>query len=316
MLLYEILVGVAISLSVSFFLLGRRAAERPVQVEEQISRYLASDPKMAQATLGDGITQLSFVKRVILPTWQSILARLGSLTPERNVDYLTARLETAGRPYGLNVLNFLGLKLLIAPLLAVLGFVMNQALLKRGPLVGVLFVLVFGVVGFYMPDLWLSSAIAKRQRDIVRALPDALDMITICVEAGQSFDQALKRVSARWFNPLTEEFNRILAEIVLGRTRREALASASERIQLPDMSNLIMAIIQADQLGVSIGKVLRTQAEQLRILRRQRAEELAHEAAIKMLFPLVFLIFPAMLAVLLGPAVPLIFETFSRMGGG
>jgi tight adherence protein C len=117
-------------------------------------------------------------------------------------------------------------------------------------------------------------------------------------------------VGDQWRNALTDEFTRILAEIAFGRTRHEALTAASRRIQLNEMSNLISAIIQADLLGVSISKVLRVQADQLRTLRRQRAEELAHQASIKMLFPLVFLIFPAMLAVLLGPAIPLIMETF------
>ncbi len=169
-------------------------------------------------------------------------------------------------------------------------------------------------MGFYLPNFWLSSVVRRRQHDIVRALPDALDMIVVCTEAGQSFDQAIRRVSEYWHNPLTDEFNRILAEIAFGRTRHEALTSTSERIQMTEMSNLIAAIIQADVLGVSIGKVLRVQADQLRTIRRQRAEELARQASIKMLFPLVFLIFPAMFAVLLGPAIPLLMEVFG--GGG
>jgi pilus assembly protein TadC len=115
-----------------------------------------------------------------------------------------------------------------------------------------IFTIVFGILGFYLPELWLSSAIRSRQRLIVRALPDALDMIVVCTEAGQSFDQALRRVSEYWHNPLTDEFNRILAEVAFGRTRHEALAAASQRIQLNEMSNLIAAIIQADILGVSI----------------------------------------------------------------
>jgi tight adherence protein C len=312
---YDIIFGAIIALSIAFFLMGRRFAEPPVQMEDQLGRYLAGEVDAVHPVIGDGLSRLSLLQRVILPTLNTALARLGSLTPQRGVDYLTARLDTAGRPYGLNVLNFYGLKLILAPVLALIGFQFNSLLLRREFVFGPLLALIFGIAGFYMPDLWLASVIATRKRAIVRALPDALDMVVVSVEAGQSFDHALKRVSARWRNPLTEEFNRIIAEIALGRTRREALSSASERIQLADMSNLIMAIIQADQLGVSIGKVLRTQADQLRTLRRQRAEELAREAAIKLLFPLVFLIFPAMFAVLLGPAVPLILDTFTRIGG-
>ena len=311
---YDIVFGIVIALSIAFFWMGRRLAGPPVQMEDQLGRYLASEADSARPVLGDSLSQFSLLQRVFIPMWRTALARLGSLTPQRSVDHLTARLDTAGRPYGLNVLNFYGLKLILAPVLALIGFQFNPLLLRREFIWGPILALIFGIAGFYMPDLWLASVIATRKRAIVRALPDALDMVVVSVEAGQSFDQALKRVSARWRNPLTEEFNRILTEIALGRTRREALTSASERIQLADISNLIMAIVQADQLGVSIGKVLRSQADQLRTLRRQRAEELAREAAIKLLFPLVFLIFPAMFAVLLGPAVPLILETLANFG--
>jgi tight adherence protein C len=312
---YDILVGVAVGLSVAFFWVGRRVVGAPAENPDQVGRYLANDINAGQTVTGNRLTQVSFLQRVVVPGWRTLLSRLGGLTPQHNVDYLAARLDTAGRPYGLSVLNFLGLKLMLAPVLAVVGFQINPLVLKREFMITVLFTLLFGIIGFYAPDLWLASVIARRKREIVRALPDALDMIVVCVEAGQSFDQALKQVSARWRNPLTEEFNRLLAEIALGRTRREALTSASARIQLSDMSSLIMAIIQADQLGVSIGNVLRSQADQLRLLRRQRAEELAREASIKLLFPLVFLIFPAIFAVLLGPAVPLILQTLTRVGG-
>ena len=235
---------------------------------------------------------------------------MGNLAPQRNVDGMARRLETAGRPLGLNVLNFLGLKLIAASLFGMVGLLLGAVLMQQPITTGALFAVAFGVLGLYFPNIWLGTKVRTRQREILRALPDALDMIVVAAESGQSFDQSLKRVSARWHNSLTEEFVRILAEIALGRTRREALSAASERIHLADVSNLFTAIIQAEQLGVSIANVLRVQADQLRIVRRQRAEELARQASIKMLFPLVFLIFPAMFAVLLGPAIPLILETF------
>ncbi len=307
---YDILLGFSVGLSIMFFWLGRRFATPARGVDDQLERYL-DDPGMAlQFATVDTLSRISFYQRVLVPAWRGILRRAGGLAPQRNVDVMARRLETAGRPYGLNVLNFLGLKFISATALAMLGFLLAAIPLQQPIATGALFAAAFAVVGFYLPNIWLGTVIRTRQREILRALPDALDMIVVCAEAGQSFDQSLKRVSARWHNPLTEEFVRILAEIALGRTRREALSSASERIHLPDMSNLITAIIQAEQLGVSIGNVLRVQADQLRIVRRQRAEELARQASIKMLFPLVFLIFPAMFAVLLGPAIPLIVETF------
>jgi tight adherence protein C len=309
---YTIFLGVAVALSVLFVLIGSRASRKNVGMDDQLGRYLEDNPdSILQNSPMMRQVEPNFAQRVMAPTMRNFLNRLGNLTPNRNVDALGRRLETAGRPYGLTTLNFLGVKFISAMLLAALGFALFVLVLQQTATMGLLFLLVFGILGFYAPELWLSSTIRSRQRKIVRALPDALDMIVVCTEAGQSFDQAMRRVSEHWQNPLTDEFMRILAEIAFGRTRHEALAAASQRIQLEEMSNLISSIIQADLLGVSIAKVLRIQADQLRTIRRQRAEELAHQASIKMLFPLVFLIFPAMLAVLLGPAIPLIMETFS-----
>lgn len=314
---YSTLLGVTVGLSVLFVLIGWRMARADTGSTGQLTRFLDDDlSTLLNESYEYTHTTPRFRDRVLIPAGRSLLQRLGRLAPSYNVEVLAARLETVGRPNGLNVLNFLGLKFISALLFAAFGFALFAVLLKQGVTVGVLFMVVFAVIGFYIPNVWLGAVIRERKHAILRALPDALDMIVVCTEAGQSFDQALHRVGEYWHTPLTDEFNRILVEMQFGRTRREALSAASERIQLTEMSNLIAAIIQADELGVSIGKVLRIQASQLRIARRQRAEELAHQAAIKLLFPLVFLIFPSMLAVLLGPAIPLILETFSNLGGG
>jgi tight adherence protein C len=309
---YTILLGLAVALSVLFVWIGRRATRATVGLDDQLGRYLEDNPNsILQSSPMGRPMEPTFSERVLAPALRNVLNRLGSLTPNRNVDKLGRRLESAGRPYDLTILNFLGVKFIAALVFAVAGFALFVVALHQTPTMGLLLAVVFGILGFYLPELWLSSTIRTRQRLIVRALPDALDMIVVCTEAGQSFDQAMRRVSEHWHNPLTDEFMRILAEIAFGRTRHEALLSASQRIQLNEVSNLMSSIIQADLLGVSTAKVLRVQADQLRTIRRQRAEELAHQASIKMLFPLVFLVFPAMLAVLLGPAIPLIMETFS-----
>ena len=311
---YDIILGLCIGLSVLFFLVGRRLAKAPGRADDQLGLYLSSDPDAAlRPVVGDSISQLGFAQRVLVPFWRDSLERLGGLSFQRNVEGLTKRIDTAGRPYSLTVLNFLGLKYFLALVFLLIGCLLAVVVMKQPFAMGALFTFAFAGVGFYIPNFWLGAVIANRRGAIVRALPDALDMLVVTIEAGQSFDQALKRVSARWYNPLTEEFNRILTEVALGRTRREALTAAADRIGLPDMSNLISAVLQADQLGVSIGEVLRVQASQLRTLRRQRAEALAREASIKLLFPLVFLIFPSMFAVLLGPAIPMILQTFVMM---
>jgi tight adherence protein C len=210
------------------------------------------------------------------------------------------------------VVSFVGLRLLAAGLLGLLGFVLmvftDVPLIRRLLLAGAL-----AALGYFLPVLWLNSRTRRRQGELVRALPDGLDMLNICVGAGLGFDAALSRVGEQWQTALSEEFNRVVAEIRLGKTRRQALLDLARRAEVMEIENFVATIVQADQLGVSIAKVLRTQAEQMRIIRRQRAEEQARQAVIKLLFPLVFMIFPSMLAVLLGPAIPQIFDTFSNL---
>jgi tight adherence protein C len=161
-------------------------------------------------------------------------------------------------------------------------------------------------LGYTVPEFWLGGRIKKRQHAILLSIPDALDLLTISVRAGLGFDAALGKVVEKMNGPLTDEFQRALAEVRVGKVRREALRDIIPRTEVAPLSNFIGAIIQAEQLGVSISKVLQVQSEQLRIERRQRAEEMAAKAPIKMLFPLVGCIFPALFIVILGPAIILI----------
>jgi len=195
--------------------------------------------------------------------------------------------------------------ILLATLTFLLLTLTGQYLPKR-----FLATLVAGGLGFYLlPTLWLSSRIGKRQTEIVKALPDALDLLTISVEAGLGFDAAMSKVAEKWENELSLAFSRVIQEIQMGKLRREALRDMADRMEVTDVSSFVAAIIQADQLGVSIAKVLRIQSEQMRIRRRQRAEEKAHQAPVKMLFPMAFLIFPALFIVLLGPAVLVVMKS-------
>jgi tight adherence protein C len=161
--------------------------------------------------------------------------------------------------------------------------------------------------------LWLSSRIGARQTEVLRALPDALDMMSICVSAGVGLQGAMQTVCENWDNPLVDEFTRVLAEIRLGRGAMESLESMGQRTRVKEMMSFATSLSMAQNMGISIAKVLPIQAEQMRIARRQKAEETARQASIKMLFPLVFLIFPAMFAVILGPAVPQLLETMSAL---
>ena len=173
-------------------------------------------------------------------------------------------------------------------------------------------IVVGAYLGYALPEFWLGGRVKKRQKAILMQIPDALDLLTISVRAGLGFDGALGKVVEKLQGPLTEEFRRALAEIRVGKPRRDALRDIVPRTEVTALTNFIGAIIQAEQLGVSISKVLQVQSEQLRIERRQRAEEMAAKAPIKMLFPLVGCIFPSLFIVILGPAIILIIIGLAR----
>jgi tight adherence protein C len=302
------LVGLLVAGMILTLLFGLRARW---QARSLIDRRMYSVSNVL--TLEEVELSRPFTERVIRPNLSSLLRFLGRLTPQRNLEVIQHRLEVAGRPYGWSVADFVGLRLLSALLCGVMVFLL-LLLGNVSPTYRLLMTLAVTLLGFYLPILWLRWQINQRKSQILRALPDGLDMLNICVGAGLGFDAALSRVGERWHNSLADEFNRVVTEIRLGKTRRRALLDLADRTEVPEVQNFVATIVQADQLGVSIAKVLRTQAEQMRIIRRQRAEELARQATIKLLFPLVFLIFPSMLAVLLGPAVPQLLTTLVSLG--
>jgi len=293
-----LIVAMAILGSIVLLFVGVAAPRSSDQVLDRLADYGGRTLTLEEIELSQPFSQ-----RIIKPLIQGIARLLGRLAPQRNIEGLRHNLELAGRPYGWGPTEYLGIRGLAGILLATMTFLLltltGQYLPKR-----FLATLVAGGLGFYvLPTLWLSSRIRGRQTEIVKALPDALDLLTISVEAGLGFDAALNKVAEKWDNELSLAFNRVIQEIQMGKLRREALRDMADRMDVSDVSSFVAAIIQADQLGVSIAKVLRIQSEQMRIRRRQRAEEKAHQAPVKMLFPMAFLIFPALFIVLLGPAV-------------
>jgi len=171
-----------------------------------------------------------------------------------------------------------------------------------------------GVVGLIGPKIWLNNRVRFRQKQILKSLPDAFDLVTTCVEAGLGLEAALARVAEKVEGPFGEELAIMLHEVSLGRLRREAMKDLGERVGLPDLTTFINAVIQAESMGTSIAAVLRVQADQMRVKRRQRAEQQAQAAPIKMMFPLVLCIFPCMFLVILGPAGIQIYEQFVQRG--
>jgi tight adherence protein C len=172
-------------------------------------------------------------------------------------------------------------------------------------------VLVLGYLGAYLPKFWVSNRADKRRKAIERAVPDALDLIVVSMEAGLALDGAVAKVVEKTTGPLKEEFRQMLHEIQLGKSRREAFKELGSRTNVKDLITLVNAIVQADQMGVSMSQVMRTQADESRLKRRQRAEEKAHQAAVKMLFPLVLFILPSVMIVTVGPAALQIYRQFS-----
>jgi tight adherence protein C len=250
----------------------------------------------------------SFGQRMLKPVLGGATRALGSLLPKSLLAGVERKLVAAGEPMNLN--GFLTMVLVSS--VAATGFgllIMFVIGTSIGPMqVGIFGALAF--IGFYMPFYIVNSRAKQRQHAIIKSLPDAFDLITTCVEAGLGLDAALSRVAEKVQGPFAQELSRSLREIALGKTRRDALKELGERTQVPDLIQFTNAVIQAEAMGSSIGQVLRVQSDQLRVRRRQRAEEAAYKAPVKMLFPLVMCIFPTLFIVILGPAVITIMNGF------
>ncbi|MDP8905856.1 MAG: type II secretion system F family protein [Chloroflexota bacterium] len=277
---------------------------------DPVQARLSQLGSMQARTLEELELQQPLFERTLRPLAIRLSGLGRRLTSPSKVSRTEKRLGMAGNPGNLRTVDFLGMKVLLAVIVAAVAF-FCLAVLARDLAFGIMASLALGGIGFFLPEFWLSRHIKERQRLILRAVPDTLDLLTISVRAGLGFDGALAKVIEKTGGPLADEFRRALAEVRMGKLRRDALRDVVGRTEVPALTNFIGAIVQAEQLGVSISKVLQIQSEQLRIDRRQRAEEMAAKAPIKMLFPLVGCIFPSMFIVILGPAIILIATNLS-----
>ena len=251
----------------------------------------------------------SFLNRVLLPPFRKIGGFLGRLTPAESVEKVRHQLYIAGNPYGLGAREFYGIRIVFT----ILGIWGAYFILRNGmDQLNILLALLILILCFTLPVLWLRSSVQKRQNLIRRGLPDALDMLSVCAVAGLGFDQSLSRVSEHWDTPISNELGRVVAEMEMGISRREALRNLAERLDVSELSSFVSVIVQSEQLGMSIADTLHAQAEQMRIERRFRAQEIARTIPIKMLIPLAFLIFPALMAMIMGPAIPALMELFQN----
>jgi tight adherence protein C len=253
-------------------------------------------------SLTEAELSLPFSDRVIKPVFD----KLGKIMTRRmqggQQQAIQEKLNLAGRPGGLTAGGFVALQVIALVLGLALGLGIAVLLALAPPLI-YLAPVGGGVLGYLVPSITISRKIKKRKKSILLALPSALDLLTISVEAGLAFDAALARVTDKYRNVLASEFTQVLNEVRLGRPRLEALDDMGRRNKVEELNNFLQAIIQSEQLGVGIANVLRIQSEEIRRRRRQRAEEQGQKAPIKMLIPMVGCIFPTLFIVLLGPAI-------------
>ncbi|RJQ56018.1 MAG: type II secretion system F family protein [Actinobacteria bacterium] len=302
------------SVALFSFALLRVAFSEDRRVRHVLSNL--SDYVVAQAGAAEPLIQ-PFRDRILRPAAVRVLDLARGLGPVGLRESMRRQLQTAGVLRKVRTEEFLVIKFCTAlggVVLGGLGALFWHPSLRGG----VFLVLGSGALAFFAPDAWLSHKISQRKHLIRRSLPDMLDMLTISVEAGMGFDAALAKLVSRSSGPLVEEFAHTLQQIQAGISRREALRGLADRTDVPDLRTFVMAILQADVLGIGINSILRSQSKEMRLKRRQHAEEVAQKAPVKMVFPVVLCIFPATLLVIAGPAVISISRTFGYIlhGGG
>lgn len=302
-----IIIAALVVLAILIFLNGIIKERSYRQTQQRIQQFVGT----TQPDPGEqDFRSQSFNERIVKPGFRSLLNRLGRLTPSSNRDRLRRELMMAGNPGNLTTVDFVGLKLVAA--VAFAAFAGGYSKLVLGAEIQKVFLYTVGglLLGNYYPTYWVRNKIKKHNDAIKRALPDALDMLTIVVDAGMGFDQALIKLRERWRNELTLEFERVVNEMRMGVRKVDALHNMAERSDVPELRSFIAVLVQTDRLGISISNVLHAQSQQMRTRRRQEAEEEAHRAPIKMLVPIMLFILPALFAIILGPAVPAIMSAF------
>ncbi len=292
---------VGAALGVVLILVGLRSPAKQDTLESRLAELGAMD---RPPTLEEIELAMPFSERVIRPILRKIAEIVTRAAPAQSLERTRRKLELASLLHRIGPAEFLALRYVLAAVIGGAALLGLSALPMAGSqrVLRVLLIPVLTALGFFLPVLWLGSRTRARQKDIQRSLPDALDLLTICVEAGLGFDAAMAKVAEKWDNELSRAFSKVLQEIQLGKIRREALRNMADTMEVQDVTTFIAAVIQADQLGVSIAKVLRIQSNEMRVRRRLRAEEQARAAPVKLMIPIAFLIFPSLFIVLLGPS--------------
>jgi len=290
----------AISLAMAF------TGKHSIQTFEERLRQMSREP--GKIDLTELELSKPFSERVIFPIVERMGSMIAKITPQEVLKEAAKKIQQSGLK--LKAPLFVASQIVVAVILpAFLGAV--GVLQKQPGMKGIGMLAFAGLIGYFMPDMWLKGKVGARKGEIQRKLPDALDLLTVSVEAGLAFDMALSKVVEKMKGPLAEEFSKMLHEVRMGKPRRDAMKNMAARVDCQDLTQFISALVQADKLGVSVANVLRVQSDQMRMKRRQRAEETAMKAPLKMSFVLVFFVLPALLIVLLGPAAISVIQQLS-----
>lgn len=293
-----ILVVVVLMVAVALVVIGLRENRESDPLQERLAEFAE---RGEAASLHEIEMSQSLTDRIIIPMANRIGEIALKITPQKALDDIERKLEMAGNPKGLEPTTFFASRFILAVVFGALMVIVYGSNLFQ--LTNFLITVGSIIFGFIMPNMLVSSMISRRQDEVRKALPDALDLLTICVEAGLGFDAAMRKVADKWDNQLSIAFGRALQEMQLGKLRREALRDMADRIGASEFESFIAAVIQSEQLGVSMAKILRIQSDDMRVKRRQRAEQQAQKAPVLMLLPMAFLIFPTIMIVMMGPAV-------------
>jgi tight adherence protein C len=284
--------------------------EKEEKLKRRMATFITGEKEIKERLVQQDIQQ-SLFQRIFRPYWSDFKRSFKKKMPGEKEAKLEKKLQQAGNPFNMTPVDFRLIQIAMMVIMPVIsgGY---GLLLRVGNFAIFIFIFIGILIAFVLPNYYLKQKTQIRNKKALRELPDILDLLTVSLEAGLGFDSAMNKVVSKKQGVIAYEFHRCLEEIRLGKTRREALAGIRDRIEVDEVRGFIGGILQAEKLGIGMVQVLRVQSEEVRDQRKQRAEEQAMKAPIKMLFPLVLFIFPSLFIVLLGPAVITFIQTFQK----
>ena len=316
-LIFIILGMVVAVLGLSLFIFGIRSwFTKRGKISTRLNQFVAAEIAQTNASTERPIIPReingSLLNRTVLSWFKKLIQLLGRSTPNKVAGEIEHKLTVAGNPFNLHAAEFFAMRFLAISAGFLLAIYINRDI-KNLSVNSILFGVLIFIFLSVLPDVWLRGRIRSRKNELSRGLPDALDMLSVCASAGLGFDQSLQKISGYWDTELGREFRRVTQEMEMGVSRVAALKNMSDRVDVNDISQFISISIQAEKIGMSYAEVLHSQALQMRELRRFRAREIANKLPGKMIIPIVLFIFPAIMAVILGPAIPSVMDLFSSM---